>query len=220
MRKLTSKPKELDYSKWEHLINGSRFLYQLETRLLPNEAGKVIAGVYKTSMVPLARDMQISILRNNMYTRKILFNMQVTADPFFLFCPGIEECRVHRLWLCPQSQKIWNFINRVLEETIDSPIFLKEAILGKYKESAATHRNLTILNTKWYIDQAKREEKAPNLVHVTAALTNVLGVQFEFLQRLDASAKAKLQSHIFSYYFFLSKLDELRHNKNSYRLNS
>ena len=93
--------------------------------------------------------MQISILRNNMYTRKILFNMQVIADPFCVFCPGIEECRVHRLWLCPQSQKIWNFVNRVLEETMDSPIFLKEAILGEYEESAATHRNLTI-------DQLKR----------------------------------------------------------------
>ena len=97
-----------------------------------------------------------------------------------------------------KSQKIWNFVNRVLEETMDSPIFLKEAILGEYEESAATHRNLTILYTKWYIDQAKREEKAPNLIHFAAALTNVLGAQFEFLQRLDASAKAKLQSHISS----------------------
>ena len=60
----------------------------------------------------------------------------------------------------------------------------------------------------------------PNLIYFAAALTNVLVAQFEFLQRLDASAKAKLQSHISSYYFFLSKLDELRQDENSYRVDS
>ena len=57
---------------------------------------------------------------------------------------------------------------------MDSPIFVKEAILGEYKESAASRRNITILYANWYIDQAKREEKSPNLIHFTAALSNVL----------------------------------------------
>ena len=127
------------------MINGSRFLDQLETIFLPNEAGKVITGVYRSSTVPLARDMQISILRNNMYTRKILYNMQVIADPYCVFFPGIEDCRIHRLWSCPKSQNIWRFINKILEETSDSPIFVKEAILGEYNEHPDTHRNLTIL---------------------------------------------------------------------------
>ena len=99
------------------MINGSRFLDQLETIFLPNEAGKVITGVYRSSTVPLARDMQISILRNNMYTRKILYNMQVIADPYCVFCPGIEDCRIHRLWSCPKSQDICRFIDMMLEET-------------------------------------------------------------------------------------------------------
>ena len=61
---------------------------------------------------------------------------------------------------------------------MDSPIFVKEAILGEYEESAATHRNISILYAKWYIDQTKREEKSPNLIHFATALSNVLGAQF------------------------------------------
>ena len=45
----------------------------------------------------------------------------------------------------------------------------------------------------------------------------MLGTQFEFLQRkLDAHAKSKVQSLISSYHFFLSKLDEIRQDENSY----
>ena len=221
LRKLINDKKDIDYSKWEHMINGSRFLDQLQTVFLPNEAGKAIASGHGASTVPLARDMQISILRNNMYTRKILYNMQVIADPFCVFCPGIEDCRIHRLWSCPKSQRIWSFVNKVLEGTSDSPIFIKEAILGEYDEHPDSHRNITILYAKWFIDQAKREEKAPNLIHFAAALSNVLGAQFEFLQlKLDAKAKTKIQRHISSYYFFLSKLDELRQEESSYETDS
>ena len=66
---------------------------------------------------------------------------------------------------------------------MEAPIFIKEAMFGEYEENAATHRNLTILYTKWYIDQAKREEKSPNLIHFAAALSKVFGVQFEFRQK-------------------------------------
>ena len=55
---------DLDYSKWQHLINGSEFLQELMTTFLPSEAAKVISSVYQSSTVPLAGDMQISILRN------------------------------------------------------------------------------------------------------------------------------------------------------------
>ena len=199
------------------MINGSRFLDQLEVRFLPEEASKVITGVYRSSTVPLARDMQISILRNNLYTRKILYNMQVIADPFCVFCPGVDDCRIHRLWSCPKSQVIWKFINKILEETLDSPIFKQEAMLGEYNEHPDTHRNLTILYAKWYIDQAKREETAPNLIHFAAALNNVLGAQFEFLQqKLNQKVKAKLRIHLSGFHFFLSKLDELRQYESSY----
>ena len=66
---------------------------------------------------------------------------------------------------------------------MDSTIFEKEAILGEYEESASTHKNITILYAKWYIDQAKREERSPNLIHFAVALSNILGAQFEFMQR-------------------------------------
>ena len=94
---------------------------------------------------------------------------------------------------------------------------MQEAILGEYNEHRYTHRNLTILYTKWYIDQAKREETAPNLIHFATALSNVLGAQFEFLQlKLDKKMKAKLRVHISGFYFFLSKLDELRQYESNY----
>ena len=68
-------------------------------------------------------------------------------------------------------------------------------MLGEYNEHPDTRRNLTILYAKWYIDQAKRYEKASNLIHFAAALSNVLGAQFEFLQlKLDSRMKAKLQA--------------------------
>ena len=60
-------------------------------------------------------------------------------------------------------------------------------------------------------------ETAPNLIHFAAALSNVLGAQFKFLQlKLDVKMKAKLQGHISSFYFFLNKLDELRQYESSY----
>ena len=100
---------------------------------------------------------------------------------------------------------------------MDSPIFEKEAILGEYEESATTHKNITILYTKWYIDQAKREEKSPNFIPFAAALSNVLGAQFEFMQRkYEERAKAKMRLQISAFYLFLSKLDQIRQEETSY----
>ena len=117
--------------------------------------------------------MQISLIRNNLYTRNLLYNMKVLPYPCCNLCPQKVECMIHRLWSCPHLQRIWKLVNKVLEETMDSPIFVKEAILGEYKESATTHRNIIILYAKCYIDQAKREEKSPNLIHFAAALSNI-----------------------------------------------
>ena len=101
---------------------------------------------------------------------------------------------------------------------MDSPIFAKEAIFGEYEENAATHRNITILYAKQYIDQAKREEKSPNLIHFAAALSNVLGAQFEFMQRVyEDRIKKKMQAQISAFYFFLTKLDQIRQEENNYR---
>ena len=100
---------------------------------------------------------------------------------------------------------------------MDSPISEKEAILEEYEERATTHKNITILYAKWYINQAKREEKSPNLIHFAAALSNVLGVQFEFMQRkYEERAKAKMRSQISAFYLFLSKLDQIRQEETSY----
>ena len=101
LRKLLQKKKDFDNSQWPHLINRMEFLNQLKVQFLPYEAGKVIVSMYRTSMVPPARDMQIPLLRNNLYTRKLLYNMKILHDPYCHLCPQKEECRIHRLWSCP-----------------------------------------------------------------------------------------------------------------------
>ena len=97
LRKLSNPPPQIDYSNWPQLINGSKFLRELGIHFLPHEAAKVISSVYKTSTVPLARDMQISILRNNLYTRELLHKMKILQDPSCPLCPGITETRIHRI---------------------------------------------------------------------------------------------------------------------------
>ena len=47
----------------------------------------------------------------------------------------------------------------MLFRSMEPPVFGKEAMLGDHEMNTASHRNITILYTKWYIDQAKREEK-------------------------------------------------------------
>ena len=112
---------------------------------------------------------------------------------------------------------MWKFLDKVFEETMEPPIFAKEAMLGDHEVNAASHRNITILYTKWYIDQAKREEKSPNLIHFAAALSNVLGAQFEFMQnKYDSGMKQKLRSHVSAFYLFLSKLYQIRQEEASY----
>ena len=92
---------------------------RINAHFLAFKAEKVIVSVYRSSTVPLARDMQISLLRNNLYTRKLLYNMKVLPDPHCHLCPQEEDSRIHRLWSCPHSQKIWKFINKILEETME-----------------------------------------------------------------------------------------------------
>ena len=52
LRKLLHKKKDLDYSQWPHLINGTEFMSQIKVNFLPYEAEKVIASVYRSSTVP------------------------------------------------------------------------------------------------------------------------------------------------------------------------
>ena len=148
LRKLLHKKKDLDNSQWPHLTNGMEFLNQLKVQFLPYKAEKVIASIYRNSTVPLAWDMQILLLRNNLYARKLLYNMKILHNPYCHLCPQKKECRTHRLWSCPHSEKIWKFINEILVETMDSPIYIEEVILGEYEEKAASHRKITILSNK------------------------------------------------------------------------
>ena len=128
-------------------------------------------------------DMQISILRNNLYTRELLHKMKIKQDPFCPLCPNIIETRIHRLLECPHSKTIWVFVNETLIESCMKPIFKQEIMLGIYEESSSSTTNLIILYTKWYIDQAKREAKAPSLPSFSAALLNVLTAQHEFREK-------------------------------------
>ena len=56
-----------------------------------------------------------------------------------------------------------------------------------------------------------------NMIHFVAALSNVLRAQFEFMQKkYDFRAKEKFCSQISTFYFFLSKLDQIRQEETSY----
>ena len=213
IRKLCSPPQEINYNNWPHLTNSSEFLRELGVHFLPNEAAKVISSIYKTSTVPLARDIQISILRNNLYAKELLHKMKVIQDPSCPFCPNVIETRIHRFWDCPQSKMIWQFVNKVLDTSCMKPIFKQEAMLGLYEESSTSNNNLIILYSKWYLDQAKREASPPSLASFASALQNALSAQFEFMEaKYTTEAKTKIINEIETLKFFLENLNSMGMN--------
>ena len=77
--------------------NGTEISANFNIHYAPNEAEKIISQVYTSTTVLHARDLQISIFRNNILTRKNLFNKKLISNPFCRFCPDQEETLHHRL---------------------------------------------------------------------------------------------------------------------------
>merc|ERR1711867_364206 len=144
----------------------------------PKEVEKVISHVYISNTVPHARDLQISIFRNNVLTRKNLFNKKLISNPFCRFCPDQEETLHHRLISCRTSKPIWSIVNLILTSSDLVPVFDKEIFLTDYKSGTYAIQNQIIMYTRWFIDQAKMKEDQPSIFSFPTALSNVLHSQY------------------------------------------
>merc|ERR1711867_161663 len=96
---------------WKHMQNNTEMSKMFNVRYAPNEAEKIISQVYTSNTVPHARDLQISIFRNNVLTRMNLFNKKIVSNPFCRFCPDQEETLHPSLVSCRTSKPIWNIMN-------------------------------------------------------------------------------------------------------------
>ena len=65
---------EFDINNWKHMQNDTEMSTLFYVHYAPYEAEKIIRQVYTSTTVPHARDLQISIFRNNFLTRKNLYN--------------------------------------------------------------------------------------------------------------------------------------------------
>ena len=77
LRKLYRKVAEFDITDWKHMQNGTEMSAMLNIHNTPYEAEKIISQVYTSHTVPHARDLQINMFRNNVLTRKNLFNKEL-----------------------------------------------------------------------------------------------------------------------------------------------
>ena len=90
-------------------------------------------------------------------------------------------------------------------------IFKQEIMLELYEESSTSNTNLIILYTKWYLDQAKREAKAPSLPPFAAALLNALSAQFKFIEKkYSTTTKKWIKTEMDKLKYFLENLNRLR----------
>merc|ERR1712243_203648 len=93
LRKLYRKIADFDINNWKHMMNGTEMAANFKITYAPYEAEKIIGQVYTSNTVPHARNLQISIFRNNVLTRKNIFNKKIVSNPF---CDQ-EETLHHRL---------------------------------------------------------------------------------------------------------------------------
>ena len=76
---------EFDINDWKHMQNGTEMAAMFNLHFAPKEAEKIISQVYVSNTVHHARDLQISIFRNNVLTRKNLFNKKLLSNPYCRF---------------------------------------------------------------------------------------------------------------------------------------
>ena len=180
LRKLYRKMAEFDINNWKHMQNGTETATKFDLHFAPYEAEKIISQVYTSSTVPHARDLQISIFRNNVLTRKNLHSKNLVASPLCKFCAE-EETLHHRLISCRTSKPIWDIVNRILTASDLVPVYDKEIYLTDYESGVHAIQNQIIMYTRWFIDQAKMQEDRPSPFSFPTALFNVLDSQYNQL---------------------------------------
>ena len=162
--------------------NGTEMSKQFGVNYAPYEAEKIISQVYTSSTVPHARDLQISIFRNNVLTRKSLYNKNLIQSPDCRFCPrGTIEDMHQRLISCKTCKPIWDTVNLILKASDLMPVYDREIYLTDYEAGVNAIQNQIIMYTRWFIDQAKMNEDRPNVFSFPTALFNVLDSQYNTL---------------------------------------
>jgi len=139
---------EFDITDWKHMHNGTEMTALFTVHYALYEAEKIISQVYISSTVPHARDLQISMFRNNVLTRKNLFNKNLIPSPFCRFCPGQEETLHHRLVSCRTSKPIWDIVNLILTASDLVPLFDREIYPTDYESGIYAIQNQIIMYTR------------------------------------------------------------------------
>ena len=106
LRKLYRKIAEFDINNWKHMMNGTEMAVNFKINYAPNEAEKIISQVYTSNTIPHARDLQISIFRNNVLNQTSLYNKNLVLNPYCRFCPNQEETLNHRFVSCITNKPI------------------------------------------------------------------------------------------------------------------
>jgi hypothetical protein len=184
LRKMYRKVVEFDINNWKHMQNNSNMADLFNIRYAPFEAEKIIRQVYTSSTVPHARDLQISIFRNNVLTRQTLFNKNLVPSPFCRFCPDQEETLHHRFVSCVKNKPIWDTVNLILTASNFIPVYDREIYLTDYENGVHSVKNQIIMYTRWFIDQAKMQEDQPSVFSFPTALFNVLDSQYNQIPEL------------------------------------
>ena len=174
--KLFHRVVEFDINNWKHMQNGTEMANQFNVHYAPYEAEKIIKQVYSSNTVPHARDLQISIFRNNVLTRKNLFMKQLVPTPYCRFCPNQEETLHHMLVSCRTSKPIWDIVNHILIASGLVPVYDKEIYMTDYEDGPHAIKNQIIMYTRWFIDQAKMQEDQPSVFSFPCALFNLLEI--------------------------------------------
>ena len=199
LRKLYRRVNEFNIMDWKHMQNNTEMSTMFNVRYAPNEAEKIFSQVYTSNTVPHARDFQISMFRNNVLTRKNLFNKNLVSSPNCRFCPGQVETLHHRLISCKTSKPIWDTVNLILTASDLVPMFDKEIYLTDYKSGTHAIQKQIIMYTRWFIDQAKMQEDRPNIFSFPTALFNLLDSQYNQLSS-DTISKPRYEKVLINIY--------------------
>ena len=200
LRKMYKKVVEFDINDWKQMQNDTEMSRQFNINYAPYEAEKIIIQVYTSSTVPHARDLQISIFRNNVLTRKNLYSKKLIQNSDCRFCPtGTVEDLHHRLVSCRTCKPIWDIVNLILTSSDLLPVYDREIYLTDYEAGINAVQNQIIMYTRWFIDQAKMNEDRPNIFSLPTALFNVLDSQYNTLSATTIN-KAQFEKVLINIY--------------------
>ena len=128
--------------------------------MLPTKQKRLLVKyIYTSSTVPHTGDLQISIFRNNVFTRKNLYNKNLIQNPDCRFCPeGTVEELHHRLISCKTCKPIWDTVNLILTSSDLSPVYDREIYLTDYEAGVNAVQNEIIMYLHQVVHRPGQDE--------------------------------------------------------------